>query len=164
MADAIQLSPELARNVLGLARNLAAAARTRAMYPPEHPAVTAGLARLRAAVAEATSAGALTIGVTPDMLLVEGVPAAREPGPVAEAAAFLHERDILELTFSGPPPVGALEALLGLLATNPETLRAAGGPATEWARQPHPAIHLKQVDYEQLLQDREVRRSPASRS
>jgi len=163
MADATQLSPELARNVLSLARSLAAAARTRAMYPPEHPAVTAGLERLRNSVAQATAAGSLTIGVTPETLLVEGVRASRDPEALAEAAAFLHGRDILEMTFSGLPPVETLEALMALLATEPEGLRAAGGPATAWARQSHPAIAVKQVDYEKVLEDREVRRSPATK-
>ena len=163
MADATQLSPELARNVRDVARTLVAAARSRTMYPPEHPAVTASLDRLQVAVSQATADGALTIGVTPDTLLVEGIPAAREPGPVADAAVYLHGRDVLEMTFGGRPPVDTLQALLTLLATDPEALRAAGGPAAVWGRQNHSAIFVAQVDYDKVLEDREVTRAPATK-
>ena len=37
-------------------------------------------------------------------LVIEGVPAAGDDSAVAEAAALLHSRDILELTFAGDVP------------------------------------------------------------
>ena len=39
MADAPTLSPEVSRGVSALARTLVAAARSWALYPPDHPAV-----------------------------------------------------------------------------------------------------------------------------
>jgi len=163
MADVTQLSPELVRNVQGLARALVAAARARTLYPGEHPAVASSLGRLHTAIRDATGGAALTLGVTPDLLLVEGLPAAQGPGVVAEAAGYLHGRDILEMTFGGDVPPATLHALLALLAADLDTLRAEGGPAAVWARQGHTAIVLEQVDYQKVLEDREVRRTPATK-
>lgn len=53
MADAPTPSPELSRSVLVLARTLVAAARSGALYSPEHLAVGASLDHVRAAVRDA---------------------------------------------------------------------------------------------------------------
>src|SRR5205807_7184736 len=77
MSQASQLSPELARGVLQLARALGAAARNWSLYPPEHPAIPQSLARLSDAI-RATAQGAIfSIGITPETLLVEGLEADR---------------------------------------------------------------------------------------
>src|SRR3954471_3383240 len=100
MADAPTLSPEVCRNVSALARSLVAASRGWALYPPEHPAVHASLDRLRSAIAEVTRGQVFSFAVTPDSLLVGGLAAGgREASTIAEAARWLHERDILELAF-----------------------------------------------------------------
>src|SRR5262249_12113355 len=74
MADAPTLSPEVSRSVLALARTLVAAARSWALYPPEHPAVRGSLDRLRTAIADAAGGRIFSFGVTPDTLIVAGVP------------------------------------------------------------------------------------------
>ncbi len=71
MTQASQLSPELARCVLHLARALLAAARNWTMYPPDHPGVAQSIARLADAAQEASGGGVFSIGVTPETLLVE---------------------------------------------------------------------------------------------
>jgi hypothetical protein len=55
MPDVPTLSPELCRNVSTLAPTLVAAARSWALYPPEHPAVHESLERVRHSVAEAAA-------------------------------------------------------------------------------------------------------------
>ena len=55
MAEVTPLSPELSRSVLALARALVAAARSWALYPPDHPAVATSVDRLRTALAAATT-------------------------------------------------------------------------------------------------------------
>jgi hypothetical protein len=50
MADAPTLSPAVARSVLAVARTLVAAARSWALYPPEHPVVRSSLDRLPTAI------------------------------------------------------------------------------------------------------------------
>src|SRR5688572_22486120 len=101
MPDVTPLSAELLRSITALARSLVAAARTWTLYPPEHPAVHATVERLGSALSQVAGRMPFSFGVTPDTLLLDGVPAAsnRDDGPIAEAAAWLHQRDILQITF-----------------------------------------------------------------
>ena len=59
-----------------LARSLVAAARTWTLYPPDHPAVRAGVQRFARTLEETCGGQPLALGVTPDTLLVGG-----HPGP-----------------------------------------------------------------------------------
>ncbi len=162
MAPAPVLSPELTRQSVALARALTAAARSWALYPPEHPAVTASVARLADAINESAGGAAFAFGVTPDTLLVAGAPLPAE-GPVADAARLLHDHDILHISFMGLPPLPAVHAFLKLLAATPEDLRATGGPATAWAGSGHAAIAIEQIDYHRILEDREIKAAPERR-
>ncbi len=153
MAEVARLSPELTRTVAGVARSLVAAARSWALYPPEHPAVVAAVNRFTSALGDVS--GGLSIGVTPDTLLVEGVPVAAKERPIAEAAALLHDRDILHLTFTGEVPAQAVKALLTLLALDGASLRERGGPAQAWTDFGHQSILIEQIDYKKVLEDRE---------
>src|SRR2546429_5277701 len=100
MADAPTLSPELCRNVSTLARTLVAAARRWALYPPDHPAVRGSLERVRHSLIEAADGRPFSFGVTPDTLLIAGVPlTGRDAAVVAAATAWLHHRDLYDLTY-----------------------------------------------------------------
>src|SRR5918994_4935132 len=122
MGPASALSPELTKYSIALARALSSAARSWAMYPPEHPAVQASVRRLAEAVRTATAGAAFTFGVTPATLLVAGLPLPEEQ-PVAEAAKILHDRDVLTITFLGDVPPAALQSALKLLSTPADELR-----------------------------------------
>ena len=155
MAEVTPLSPELSRSVSALARALVAAARTCTLYPAEHPAVRTALERFAKALREAGGAGLLTFGVTPENLLFEGIPAGKSEGPVAEAAAWLHQRDVLRLAFAPDVPLPAIEAFLALLSDDPLAVRQRGGPAKCWADKGHPAIIIEQIDFSKVLEDRQ---------
>src|SRR5436309_7957311 len=73
MSQASQLSPELSRGLLQLARALLVAARNWTLYPPEHPAVEVTVNRLCDAIRQSSFGSAFGVGVTPDMLLIDGV-------------------------------------------------------------------------------------------
>ena len=149
------LSPELTRQSIALARALATAARNWALYPPEHPALAASITRLSETISQTVAGAAFTFGVTPKTLLVAGYPLPEEQS-VTEAARLLHDHDLLQLTFLGDPEPAALQSLLALLARNPEELRAEGGPAQAWDAAPHTSIAIDQIDYEKILEDRNV--------
>ena len=149
------LSPDLIRNSVALARALSAGVRNWSVYPPGHPAVEASTRRLADAVRDSTAGAAFTFGVTPQTLLVAGV-ALPEEQPVVEAARLLHDHDLLQLTFLGEPPLDALHALLKLLSTPAEDLRRTGGPAQAWEAAGVSSIVIEQIDYEKILEDREV--------
>lgn len=156
MPEVTPLPPELSRSVSALARSLLAAARTWTLYPPAHPAVRTSVERFGQAVRDAGRQQLFGFGVTPDTLLLEGAPAAAGEGPVAEAAAWLHQRDLLQLTFTPDPPVAALHALLALLSEDAAAVRQRGGPARVWQEQGHPSIHIEQIDFSKVLEDRDV--------
>jgi HEAT repeat protein len=151
MSQASQLSPELARGLLQLARALLAAARNWTLYPPDHPTVRASVARLSDTIKQ-TSAGAIfSIGITPDTLLIEGAAADTSQGGITEAAAMLHDRDLLRITFVGDVPPDAIDALLRLLTLEAGERRRRRGPEKIWDTEGHPSIQLEQIDYAGLL-------------
>jgi HEAT repeats len=159
MSQASQLSPELARDVLQLARAVLTATRNWTLYPPEHPAVAQSVSRLTDAVHQASSGAVFSMAVTPDTLLVEGAPADRGQTAIADAAALLHDCDILQLTFVGDVPVTALRTLLRILTLDAAERRSRGGPAQMWVAEGHPSVAIDQVDYKRVL-DREQGDAP----
>jgi HEAT repeat protein len=157
MADATTLSPEVSRSVSALARTLVAAARSWALYPPDHPAVRGSLDRLRTAIGEACGGQIFAFGVTPETLLVSGIAVGgRDAGAIAEAAHWLHDRDILQMTFSGEIAVASLQRLLVILSDDSRVVRQRGGPAKVWSDEGDPSLVIEQIDFKHLLQDREV--------
>ena len=115
MPEASQLSPELARGLLQLARALLAAARNWSLYPPDHPTVGASVSRLSDAVKQTTAGAIFSIGITPETLLIEGAAADTGQTSISEAAALLHDRDLLRITFIGDVTPEAVHALLRVL-------------------------------------------------
>lgn len=161
MPEVTPLSPELSRSVSALARSLVAAARTWSLYPSEHPAVRTSIERLRQALHDAGGGGPVSFAVTPDTLLVDGI-AVDAKGPVVEAAAWLHERDVAQLTFASDVPAAQIESLMSLFAQDPAYVRAHGGPAKVWTETGFLAVAIEQIDYASVLEDRETQH-PARR-
>jgi hypothetical protein len=133
MAQVSQLSPELASGVLQLAPVLLAAARNWTLYPREHPAVGQSVARLSDAVRQTSGGAIFSLAVTPDTLLVEGAPADRTQIGIAETAALLHDRDMIQITFIGEVPARALQSML--------TVRPQLGPFTQCCGRRRRAVH-----------------------
>ena len=147
----VQLSPDLARGVLQLARALMIATRNWSLYPPEHPTVGQSVRGLGDAIKKSSLGAVFSLGITPETLLVEGAPAdAKQPG-IAEAAAMLHDRDILQITFVGDTPERAVHALLRLLTLESGERRTRGGPARIWQTDGDSSIAIEQIDYEKVL-------------
>ena len=155
MTQASSLSPELTRQSIALARALSAAARNWGLYPPEHPAAEASLKRLTEAIVKSVAGAAFTFGITPKTLLVAGWPLPEEQS-VAEAARLLHDHDILQITFIGDQDTPTLQALLSLLVTPADELRAKGGPEKAWLSTMSGSVAIEQIDYESILEDRNV--------
>jgi hypothetical protein len=151
MSQASQLSPELAKGVLQLARALIAAMRNWSLYPPEHPAVGQSVTRLADALRENIAGGAFSLGVTPTTLMIGDAPADPQ-GPVGEAAAFLHDRDILQISFLGDVPVEAMHAFLRIMTLDATERRNRGGPAQIWLSDGHPSMVIEQIDYKRVLE------------
>src|SRR2546428_3908226 len=86
VAQASQLSPELGRSLLQMARALLVATRNWSLYPPEHPTVAASVKRLAEAIHEPSLGAIFTLGTTPDTLVIGGAPADPSPSSIADAA------------------------------------------------------------------------------
>jgi HEAT repeat protein len=140
-----QLSPELVRGLLNVARSLLVATRNWTLYPPEHPAVQSSVERFCDAVRESSLGSAFGVGITPDSLLIDGVAPAHIDGVVAEAAALLHDRDLVHITFLGEVSPDGAARLLRLLNVDAGERRRSGGPAKMWALLGHPSIVLEQI-------------------
>ena len=160
MPSSPTLSPELIRQSIALARALSAAVRQWALYASSHPAVDASVQRLSETLNTSTAGMAFNFGVTPTTLLVTGISLPEEQ-PVVEAARLLHDRDILQITFLGDVPRAALQALMRLLTTPSDEIRAAGGPAALWQASGDLSVAIEQIDYEKILEDRDI--PPAER-
>ena len=158
------LSPELARSLLQLARSILAATRNWALYPPEHPTVRASVARMTDAIKQTTGGAIFSIGITPTTLMIEAAAADTSQPSISEAAALLHDRDLLRMTFVGDVTEDAAHALLRVLTLDTEERRRRGGPAKLWEKDGHPSIQLEQIDYASLLaRDEGVVAEPARR-
>jgi hypothetical protein len=140
--------------VTSLARTLVSAARHWTLYPEQHPAVRASFDRLAHTIQEVTNDEVFSIGITPDSLMIESFPVPSNP-QIVEAARLLHDRDLIRLTFSGNVPAEAISKLLHMLALDREALRQRGGPEGLWREEGHSSISLEQIDFAQVLEDKE---------
>jgi hypothetical protein len=146
-----QLSPELTRDLLHMARALLAAVRNWTLYPPEHPTVSASIDRFAAAIRESTLGASIAIGVTPETLMIEGAAADSGQTGIAEAAAMLHDRDIITITFTDSVPLQTIHAFLRVLTLDPAQRRLRGGPARIWADEGDSSLAIEQIDYAKVL-------------
>lgn len=144
-----------AGRVAEFARACKAAIRIVSMYPPSHPTIQSALTRMVAAGSAATEAGPMVFTVTPETLLVAGHAMPRPETAVDELAALLHEHKVGELTLQGPLTAGAWHMLLSLLATSPEDIRNEGGLAHAWQAVGGGPIEIKEIDYAEVLRERE---------
>ncbi len=140
--------------VTTFARTLVSAARHWTLYPEDHPAVRASFERLANAIQDATNGAVFSLGITPDTLMIESFPVPSNP-QIVEAARLLHDRDLLRLTFAGKVPPEAISKLLHMLALDRERLRERGGPEGVWRDDGHGTITLEQIDFAQVLEDKE---------
>ena len=152
MAQPAASPADVTRSAVNLARAITLAQRTWSFYPADHSAVALAVERLVTAAAEASVGGMMQLAVTPRQLLVDGIPLESQDLGVADCAALLHERDILQITVMLPPSEAVVRALLGVLSLDRTTRRERGGPAAIWQAEEQNAFVLEQIDYQELLE------------
>jgi hypothetical protein len=149
------LQPEAAARLTAFARACKGAARAVSLYPPEHPAIEAALARLTAAAAAAADRRPFTMLVSPDNLLVDGRACPRPDPAIADLAALLHSHLIGQLTVARRVEAGSWRLFLGLLAQNPADIRGQGGVGRAWTTAGGLGLELQEVDYATIVQERD---------
>jgi len=148
------LDQEQTAKLTDFARACKAAARAVTLYPSTHPAIRLSMSRLVDAAARITGSGSVTIGVTPDNLLINGAGSAKPDQSVRETAAMFHEHMIGILTLhSSPDPEGWLPFLL-LVAKPLDEIRASGGVSRLWAATGRRHLDITEIDYADILRDR----------
>lgn len=152
MAQRAASAADTTKSAVNLARAITIGLRSWGFYPPEHPAVGLAVDKLVGAATEATVAGMLQLAVTPHAILVDGLAIEGADITVTECAALLHDRDVLQITFTSPPEDAVVRSLLAVLTLDRESRRAQGGPAVIWAAQAQVAIMLEQIDYQEILE------------
>ncbi len=153
--------PETARDVLAFARTLVAAVRARQLYTAEHPAAEAASERLRSAMVQVSGHSGLELGVTPGGLMANGEPLPADQR-MSEAAALLHERDILRLRVLHAPAVNEVSDFLHLLGFDGNALRREGGPSRVWENFGYRWLEVDQIDYDLILRDAPAGTVPAN--
>jgi HEAT repeat protein len=136
------------------ARACKSAARSVSLYPGTHPAIATALSRVTSAGKRLTAAGDLTVGVHPDMLVVDGRVPARADTAIGELAALLHDRLVGELRVSQEAAAEDWHALLLILSRLPEELIQDGGVAKAWAASGRSHLDIREIDYAEVLRER----------
>jgi hypothetical protein len=135
------------------ARACKSAARSVSLYPGTHPSIAASLSRVTAASKRLTAGGDLTVGVHPDMLVVEGrVP--RADAAIGDLAALLHDRLVGELRVTRDAESEDWHALLLILSRTPEELIQDGGIGKAWTASGRTSLDIREIDYAEVLRER----------
>ena len=136
------------------ARACKSAARSVSLYPGTHPAIAVALSRITSTGKRLTAGGDVTIGVHPDMLVVEGRLPARADSAIGELAALLHDRLVGELRVTGDAEPEDWHSLLLILARTSEELIRDGGIAKAWAASGRSHLDIREIDYAEVLRER----------
>src|SRR5688572_17455533 len=136
------------------ARACKSAARSVSLYPGTHPAIAVALSRVTAASKRLTAAGDITLGVHPDMLVVEGRVPARADASIGELASLLHDRLVGELRVTREAESEDWHSLLRILSRTPEELIQDGGIAKAWSASGRTNLDIREIDYAEVLRER----------
>jgi len=149
------LSPEAAAQLADFARTCKAAARAVSLYPGQHPAIVTSLERLVEVTARLTANGPVRLQVSEKSLLIGNAGLAKPDQGVTELADILHRHLIGALTVNAGADASSWRALLLLLARSSEEVRADGGIAQLWATAGGPSIEIREVNYAEVLRERQ---------
>ncbi len=154
MSQVSQLSPELSRGLLQMARALLVAVRNWTLYPPEHPAV-ARVGRTASRPRSATRRSAPVVRHRRDARHADG--RRRRRPTAARRRSPKRRRCSTTATSSSSPssatcrPTTLQRVARALLTLDPAERRRRGGPARIWASEGHASIAIEQIDYQKVL-------------
>jgi hypothetical protein len=140
--------------LIEFARACKSAARSVSMYPGTHPAIAVALSRVTSTGKRLTSSGDVTLGVHPDMIVVEGRVPARPDAAIGDLAALLHDRLVGELRVTNDAGPEDWHALLLLLSRPAEDLIHDGGIARAWTATGRSHLEIREIDYAEVLRER----------
>jgi hypothetical protein len=149
------LTPDEAARLSDFARACKAATRIVALYPPTHPAIQASLRRVAETSERLRGHRTAQLTILPDSLLFDGRGPAKPDGSLGELAAVLHGHLIGEMRIEGELTPTGWHGFLTLLARPFEDVRNEGGVERVWTNNGGGPIHIRQIDYRQVLLERD---------
>jgi hypothetical protein len=156
------MTAEQALVLTEFARACRTAARSVSLYPATHPSIQASLSRVTSAATRLMPVKEVTIAVLRDTLMIDGRAPARPDQAINELAGLMHDRLIGALRVERKADGLDWHALLLLLAQSPEELIAAGGIARAWATTGRNHFEIREIDYAELLREREGARTDSA--
>ncbi|MGQ0732628.1 MAG: HEAT repeat domain-containing protein [Acidobacteriota bacterium] len=151
----LPLSPEDAALLADFARACKATARVVALYPATHPAIQSSLARVADGARRLRRDRALTLAALPHTILLDGRAAAKPEAALGELAELLHQHSLATMTVTGDLSADAWYTFLSLLARTPDDVHEHGGLAKLWAAAGVPHLDVRQIDYAEVLRERQ---------
>jgi hypothetical protein len=149
------LDPETTARLTEFARACKAAARAVSLYPPSHPSIGATLGRLGETTAALTASGPVSIHVHPDTLYVGELAPQKPDAAVVELVGLLRRQLIGTLTLNAGADIQSWRTLMTLLGRPPDEVRADGGIAHLWGTAGGPSIEIREIDYAEVLRERQ---------
>jgi hypothetical protein len=137
------------------ARACKAALRAVSLYPPTHPAIAATLGRLTELTATLTAGGPFTMEVRPHAIFVNSATPAKPDSAIGELAEVLRRQLIGSLTLNAGANADSWRTLLMLVSRPAEEVRADGGIASLWATAGGPSLEVVEIDYAEVLREKE---------
>src|SRR4051812_32137699 len=149
------LDAEMAAKLADFARACKAALRAVSLYPAAHPAIGATVGRLTELTGVLTAAGPFTLEVRPQTLHVANAAPAKPDPAIVEMSDLLRRQLVGTLTLNPGANAESWRTLLMLLSRPPDDVRADGGIASLWATAGGPSVEIVEIDYAEVLRERQ---------
>jgi HEAT repeats len=149
------LDPDTTARLTEFARACKAAARAVSLYPQAHPAIRFTLGRLAELTATLTAAGPFAMEVRPNQICVGDAVPAKPDAAIVELSDLLRRQLVGKLTLNAGADTESWRTLLLLLARPPDEVRADGGIASLWATAGGPSLEIVEIDYAEVLREKQ---------
>src|SRR5206468_2804438 len=139
--------PDPSHHLARALKQLATVTKVISFYPSQHPAVVSSLEKAAVFLKEAlTDHETLSISVAEAAFLVDGAVLMEEDLVLAGFASYLSRRDISAVNFQSPVEQESLKGFLEVIALDPGTLRARGGPAKSLSERRLGGVSVSEFD------------------
>lgn len=149
------LDADMSVKLAEFARACKAALRAVSLYPSGHPAIGTTLGRLTELTATLAATGPFTLEVRPHTIHVGGVSPSKPDIAIVELSDVLRRQLVGTLTINAGANADSWRTLLLLLSRPSDEVRADGGIASLWATAGGPSLEIVEIDYAEVLREKQ---------
>jgi hypothetical protein len=157
------LDADMSHKLAEFARACKAALRAVSLYPSGHPAIGTTLGRLTELSTSLTAAGPFTLEVRPHTIHVGGAGPSKPDTAIVELSDVLRRQLVGTLTINAGANAGSWRTLLMLLSRPSDEVRTDGGIASLWATAGGPSLEIVEIDYAEVLREKQGDAAAADR-